>query len=112
MNSEISIKSQPTTVARERYVTDSVISNDGTTIGYRQLGGGPGVVLLHGAVESAQSHMELADALADAYTVYLPDRRGRGMSGAHGKDHNIQRDVEDMDALLSKTGARCVFGVS
>ena len=61
--------------------TRSVISADGTLIGYRQLGQGPGLVLVHGAMESAQSHMQLAEALADTFTVYLPDRRGRGMSG-------------------------------
>ena len=93
-------------------VTGSVISNDGTTIGYRQLGQGPGLVVLHGAMESAQSHMQLAEALADAYTVYLPDRRGRGLSGAYGASYSVKEDVDDMDALLKKTGAHYVFGVS
>lgn len=90
----------------------SVTSKDGTAIGYRQLGRGPGLVLLHGAMESARSHVELAQALADAFTVYLPDRRGRGRSGPPGKDHVLRRDVEDLEALLVKTGARNVFGVS
>ena len=49
----------------------SVVSRDGTTIGYRRLGAGPGVIMLHGAMESSQSHFELAEALADAYTVYF-----------------------------------------
>jgi pimeloyl-ACP methyl ester carboxylesterase len=98
--------------ALERSVTGSVISKDGTTIGYRQLGRGPGVVVLHGAMESAQSHMQLAEALAATFTVYLPDRRGRGLSGPYGKDHRVQRDVEDMDALLTGTGAHYVVGVS
>jgi len=97
---------------RGHYITGSVFSKDGTTIGYRQLGRGPGVVVLHGAMESAQSHMQLADALASDFTVYLPDRRGRGTSGPSGKDHGIQQDVEDMDAVLTKTGAHAVVGVS
>jgi pimeloyl-ACP methyl ester carboxylesterase len=92
--------------------TGSVVSKDGTTIGYRQLGQGPGLVVLHGAMESAQSHMQLAEALADIYTVYLPDRRGRGLSGPYGKGYGVQEDVEDLDALLTKTGAHFVFGVS
>ncbi|HXN03953.1 MAG TPA: alpha/beta hydrolase [Candidatus Acidoferrum sp.] len=95
-----------------QYTTGSVVSRDGTTIGYRQLGRGPGLVVLHGAMESAQSHMQLAEALADTYTVYLSDRRGRGLSGAYGRDYSVQEDVEDLDALLSKTGAHFVFGVS
>jgi pimeloyl-ACP methyl ester carboxylesterase len=95
-----------------QFVTDTVTSKDGATIGYRQLGHGPGIVALHGAMESAKSHMQLAEALADSFTVYLPDRRGRGLSGPYGADYSMQREVEDLDALLTKTGAQRVFGVS
>jgi pimeloyl-ACP methyl ester carboxylesterase len=95
-----------------RYLTGSVISKDGTTIGYRQLGAGPGLVVLHGAMESAQSHMQLAEALADMYTVYLPDRRGRGLSGPYGRGSGVAEEVQDLDALLAKTDAHYVFGVS
>jgi pimeloyl-ACP methyl ester carboxylesterase len=93
-------------------VTGSITSEDGTTIGYRQLGHGPSVVLLHGIMESAQSHMQLAEGLADTFTVYLPDRRGRGLSGPQGSDYRLEKEVEDLDALLTKTGAHDVFGVS
>lgn len=112
MTTAASVNKQSTTTAREPYTTGSVTSRDGTTIGYRQLGHGPGLVLLHGAMESAQSHMQLAGALADAFTVYLPDRRGRGLSGPYGEDYSIQTEEEDLGALLTKTGARNVFGVS
>ena len=95
-----------------RYTTSSVTSRDGTSIGYRQLGHGPGVVVLHGAMESAGSHMALAEALSDSFTVYLPDRRGRGMSGPYRDDYSVRKDVEDLNALLTKTGAHFVFGVS
>ncbi len=101
-----------TAAAREQYTTGSVTSKDGATIGYRQLGHGPGVVLLHGMMSSGQNHMQLAEALADAFTVYVPDRRGRGLSGPYSEDYSIQKDVEDMDALLTQTGAHNVFGVS
>src|SRR5260370_21668713 len=84
----------------------------GSNYGARQLGQGPGLVGLHGAMESAQSHLQLAEALADSYTVYLPDRRGRGLSGPYGRDYSVQEEVEDLDALLSKTGAHYIFGVS
>jgi pimeloyl-ACP methyl ester carboxylesterase len=96
----------------QQYATDFVTAQDGVLIGYRQLGYGPGVVLLHGAMESAQSHMQLAVALADSFTVYVPDRRGRGLSGPYSKEYSLQNDVADMAALLTKTGARNVFGVS
>ncbi len=100
------------TAEEKIFVTGSVISRDGTSIGYRHLGQGPGVVVLHGAAESAQSHIQLAEALADAFTVYVPDRRGRGLSGPYGKEYGIQEDVEDMNAILTQTGAHYVFGVS
>jgi pimeloyl-ACP methyl ester carboxylesterase len=93
-------------------IIGSVASKDGTTIGYRQLGHGPGVVLLHGIMEAAQSHMQLAEALADTFTIYLPDRRGRGLSGPQGNDYRLHKEVDDLDALLAKRGAHYVFGVS
>jgi pimeloyl-ACP methyl ester carboxylesterase len=109
---ETGIKNQLARNALEDFTTHFVTSKDGTTIGYRQLGHGPGLVLLHGVMESAQSHIQLAQALADNFTVYLPDRRGRGLSGPYGNDYSIQKDIEDMDALLTKTGAHYVSGVS
>src|SRR5258708_5303263 len=98
MQSKTSVKNHSTGAAPEHYLPGSVPSQDGTAIGYRQLGHGPGVVLVHGAMESAQSHLQLAEALADAFTVYLPDRRGRGRSGPYGNDYGIQKEVEDLDA--------------
>jgi pimeloyl-ACP methyl ester carboxylesterase len=94
------------------FTTDFVTSKDGTRVGYRTLGHGPGVVLLYGSMETAESHMGLAEALADAFTVHLPDRRGRGLTGPYGDDYGIQREVEDLDAVLTGTRAQNVFGVS
>ncbi|GIH15200.1 alpha/beta fold hydrolase [Rugosimonospora africana] len=94
------------------FETHSVTSQDGTRVGYRQLGEGPGIVLLHGSMESAQNHMQLARALAGRFTIYLPDRRGRGMTGPYGDAYGIEREVEDLRAVLTATGARNVFGVS
>ncbi len=90
----------------------SVESRDGTRIGYLQLGHGPAVVVLHGSNESARSHSVLANALADSFTVYLPDRRGRGMSGPYGSDYGMKSEVEDLDAVLTRSGADMAFGVS
>ena len=92
--------------------THAVTSKDGTTIGYRQLGHGPGIVVVHGSLSSGYYHLELAQALCDAFTVYLPDRRGRGLSGAYQADNDIQREVEDLEAVLTETGAHAVFAVS
>jgi pimeloyl-ACP methyl ester carboxylesterase len=71
---------QTRTATTAGMATGSVVSRDGTRIGYLRVGRGPAVVLLHGSNESARSHTQLALALADTFTVYLPDRRGRGMS--------------------------------
>jgi pimeloyl-ACP methyl ester carboxylesterase len=92
--------------------TGSVTSADGTTIGYRRRGTGPALVLVHGAMMSAQNFDRLAALLADAHTVYVPDRRGRGSSGPYGDDYGIRREVEDLDALLRHSGAHDVFGLS
>jgi pimeloyl-ACP methyl ester carboxylesterase len=101
-----------TVAAQKRYTNSTVTSKDGTTISYRQLGHGPGLVILHGSMSNGYYHLQLAEALADAFTVYLPDRRGFGHSGPFGINGGIQQDVEDLDALLTKTGAQLVFGVS
>ncbi len=92
--------------------TGTVSSRDGTTIGYRQVGQGPGLTVLHGTMESSQGHIELAQALADTFTVYLVDRRGRGLSGLFGEGYGTQKEIEDLDALLTKTGAHYLLGVS
>lgn len=99
-------------VVAQPYTTDFVTSKDGTKVGYRQYGNGPGIILVHGGMMAAQDFNDLASVLSDEFTVYVPDRRGRGMSGPYTKDHSIQKEVEDMQALLDKTGARSVFGLS
>jgi pimeloyl-ACP methyl ester carboxylesterase len=98
-------------VTPARCMRRSVISKDGTRIGYLQLGRGPGLVLVCGTMVSAQSFIELAEALSDSFTVYLPDRRGRGMSGPYGCDYGMQREVEDLEAIM-QMGAQRVFGIS
>ncbi len=100
------------TTSSSAFRTGVVSSDDGTSIGYRQVGNGPGVVLLHGGMQASQNLMRLATALSDGFSVYVPDRRGRGMSGPFGNDHGITREVEDLHALLRETGARNVFGLS
>ena len=96
----------------KRYIIGSVISKDGTKIGYRQLGEGSGLILIHGPLSSSQNIMKLASELSRKFTVYVPDRRGRGLSGPFGNNYGIEREVEDLDALITKTGAKFFFGDS
>jgi pimeloyl-ACP methyl ester carboxylesterase len=90
----------------------SVRSSDGTTIGYRQVGAGPGVVLLHGGMQTSLDLMTLAGMLADGFRVTVPDRRGRGLSGPASPDHGLDAEVEDLRSVLDETGATNVFGLS
>ncbi|MBW7458134.1 alpha/beta fold hydrolase [Paenibacillus sepulcri] len=99
-------------ITQKAYTIGCITSKDGTTIGYRQLGRGPGLVIMHGGLQAAQNFMLLATALSDEFTVYLPDRRGRGLSGPPGENYSIRKECEDLDALLRKTGAHYVFGLS
>lgn len=94
------------------YTTGAVTSHDGTTIGYRRLGHGPGIIAVHGGMQAAQNLMKLAAALADAFTVYVPDRRGRGLSGPPGDHYALGAECDDLDALLEATGTHNVFGLS
>src|SRR6266496_6737237 len=94
------------------FTTGRVTSADGTTIGYRQIGSGPGLVIIHGGARASHHYLRLAEVLSDSYTVYLPDRRGRGLSGPKGEGYSIRREVEDLRALLQKTNAHMLFGHS
>ena len=112
MTSSTGAEPRATARALDPVATAFTTSRDGTRIGYRQVGHGPGIVLIHGAMESGESHMELARALAETFTVYLPDRRGRGLSGPFGSGYSLRKEVEDVEALLAPTGAHDIFGVS
>ena len=75
-------------------------------------GAGPGLILISGGYLAAQHYMRLAGALADAFTVYVPDRRGRGVSGPPGDLYGMDRECEDVAALLAESGAEFLFGHS
>ena len=93
--------------------TDTVRSADGTTIGYRCYGSGPGLVLVQGAMGVAQHYDQLARELSAQFTVLVPDRRGRGLSAKDFTDaHTYQRDVDDVQAVLDATDAHLLFGLS
>ncbi|MBO3749223.1 alpha/beta hydrolase [Streptosporangiaceae bacterium NEAU-GS5] len=96
--------------ARPAYDTGHVVSTDGTRIGYRRMGDGPGLLILHGGALGSQHYLKLAALLADEFTVYLPDRRGRRLSGPYGDHYSIRTEDEDLAALVAATGARYAFG--
>ena len=94
------------------YSKGQVRSADGTTVGYRRSGRGPALILMHGGMQASQHFTKLAAALSPDFTVYVPDRRGRGLSGPHGDRFGVPREVEDLQALVAATGASRVFGLS
>jgi pimeloyl-ACP methyl ester carboxylesterase len=61
----------------------TVNSKDGTTIAFDEQGDGPALILVDGAMgtRSSGSKPELAKLLAQHFTVYSYDRRGRGTVG-------------------------------
>ncbi len=90
----------------------AVSSADGTTIGYRSLGQGPGVVVVPGAGQTSENLVPLGQELADHVTVHLADRRGKGLSGPCRQDHGLHTEVEDVSALLEATASHYVIGHS
>src|SRR5262245_12459606 len=94
------------------YAKHSVTSKDGTNIGYRRIGHGPGLLLLHGGMKSSQDLLKLGETLSETFTAYVLDRRGRGLSGPAGDSFSVQREVEDVQAIIAETGARNIFGLS
>ncbi|GIE99068.1 alpha/beta fold hydrolase [Paractinoplanes rishiriensis] len=79
---------------------------------YATAGGGPKLVLLHGGLQTSANFTRLAELLATAFTVYVPDRRGRGRSGPAADDHGLRAEIDDLAAVLDETGAGNVFGLS
>ncbi|HWS33570.1 MAG TPA: alpha/beta hydrolase [Actinoplanes sp.] len=83
-----------------------------TDIRWRSFGGGPQIVLLHGGMQTSANLTRLARALAAAFTVHVPDRRGRGHSGPAAPGHGLRAEIGDLATVLDETGARNVFGLS
>lgn len=90
----------------------TVASVDGTSIGYRTLGRGAGLIVIGGAMRSGIDYLALAEVLAGRHRVHVMDRRGRGLSGPQGPGYGIAKECEDLLALQAATGAASVFGHS
>ena len=82
-----------------------VTSKDGTRIAYERLGSGPALLMIDGALCSrAFGPMpKIAALLAEHFTVYVYDRRGRGESG-DTQPYGKAREVEDIQALIAVAG--------
>ena len=91
---------------------NSVPSQDGTKIAFDQMGQGPAVVLVCGGSVDRMSNAGLAAALADHFTVYNFDRRGRGDSG-DAETYAVEREIEDIAAVIDAAGGSAfLYGIS
>ncbi len=83
----------------------SVISKDGTTIAYDRTGRGPAVILVAGAFSYRKypGSVQLAELLAQHFTVFNYDRRGRGDSG-DTKPYAVEREIDDIQVLIEAAG--------
>src|SRR6266516_4150044 len=92
----------------------TVRSADGTNIAYDQLGKGSALILVGGALEQRAMDSEtaqLAPLLAQHFTVLHYDRRGRGES-TDTQSYAVEREIEDIDALITEGGWSFVVGIS
>lgn len=95
--------------------TQLATSADGTQIAYERRGSGPALVIVDGALcqRTMGPSRGLAEALADRFTVYAYDRRGRGESGPGTSPYDVAREVEDLVAVIDAAGGTAhVLGVS
>lgn len=91
-----------------------VTSKDGTRIAYDKVGQGPPVILVSGAFSYRKfpAAVQLTHLLAEYFSVYNYDRRGRGDS-SDSDVYKVEREIEDLEALIDAAGgSACVWGLS
>ena len=95
--------------------TQYAVSADGTRIAFEVVDAGPTMVIVEGALchRGLGAFEGLDPVLADGFTVVGYDRRGRGQSGSGSAPYDVQREVEDLVAVIAAGPANpFVFGMS
>src|SRR5580700_10729075 len=93
---------------------EKLFSKDGTPIAFDRVGGGSPVILVDGALcyRALGSSRPLAKLLAQHFTVFTYDRRGRGDSGDTAP-YAVEREVDDIEALIEVAGGSAfIYGAS
>jgi len=90
-------------VSEDRFL---VQSPDGTQIPVWVDGTGPPLVLVHGALSDHTTFSRLIAELRDRVTTFSMDRRGRGETGDLGGDYTIEREFEDVAAVVEAVAGR------
>ena len=91
-----------------------ILSKDGTAIAVERTGRGPSLVFVDGAMcyRASGPSQAMAAALAEHFTVFTYDRRGRGDSSDNAP-YEVSREVEDLEAVIREAGGHAaVLGVS
>jgi pimeloyl-ACP methyl ester carboxylesterase len=81
-----------------------VQSADGTSIALEVTGTGSAVVLIGGAFNDRTTTAGLAQVLAPYYRAVTYDRRGRGESGDESAGYSVDREMEDLRAVIGYLG--------
>jgi pimeloyl-ACP methyl ester carboxylesterase len=90
----------------------AVRSADGTQIGFLKVGSGSSIVFVHGSLATGEQWLPVANGLAESFTCYLMDRRGRGRSG-DAEVYSLRKECEDIKAVLDAAGSdACLVGHS
>lgn len=102
MPNRTSARTPASTTSGTRFVT----SADGTAIAYDVTGTGPAVVVVEGALcqRTMGTAKALIPVLSQDHAVHAYDRRGRGESGPGTAPYSVEREVEDLVAVLEAAG--------
>lgn len=84
----------------------SAVSPDGSQIACGVTGRGPALLLVHGTADDRLGFDRIAPLLSSHYTLYMMDRRGRGLSTNQAADYAIEREFEDINALADAIAAQ------
>lgn len=92
---------------------ERVTSADGTQIAIEVSGTGQPAVLIGGAFADRTAMTGLAQVLSPYCQVVSYDRRGRGGSGDVSADYQVEREMEDLRAVIGHVGGgAALFGHS
>jgi pimeloyl-ACP methyl ester carboxylesterase len=84
----------------------TIRSRDGMIIGFTKQGSGPPLIIVDGSFcyRDNGPATELGSVLAQHFTVFTYDRRGRGQSG-DTPPYSVQREIEDVQGIAMQAGA-------
>lgn len=83
---------------------EKIASKDGTPIACWRTGEGLPLVLVHGGISDHTYWDPILPELEQRFAVYTIDRRGFGQSGDYSDSYAIEREYEDVAAVVDSIG--------